>query len=195
MAQINLAPGTEYAGLLRKRRRRVWLASFAVSVLLLAAWGGLFVYEQRLIQVNQAVMQGLAGVESEITRLGDAGQRVTLFEGRTETLSTLLSRHISWEPLLRDLERLIPSGTVVNQLKVNIDEGEVEIAGQTSDLDVVAQTLASLVTLPSRESIFTSASLENSNRVQQETVPGSTAVHYEFSARLIFDREKLLYAQ
>lgn len=195
MAEINLAPGTEYAGLLRKRRRRVLWLTVAIAAAVLAAWGGLFIYEQQLIRRQQEVNQRLASVAAEITRLGEAAQRVTLFEGRTHALESLLVSHISWDPLLRDLERLLPAPVIVNRLKVNVEEGTVELAGETPDLDVVAQTLASLIATPARASLFTSGSLENSNRVPQENVPGDVAVRYEFGSTLTFDREKLHYAQ
>lgn len=195
MAEINLAPGTEYAGLLRKRRRRVLLLAAAIVVASLAIWGGLFIYEQQLIQNKQNVTQQLASVEAEITRLGDQAQRVTLFEGRTRALDSLLARHITWDPLLRDLERLLPAPTVVNRLKVNVDEGTVELIAETPDLDIIAQTLASLIAAPTHASLFTSGSLDNTSRVQQESAPGDAVVRYEFGSTLTFDREKLLYAQ
>lgn len=196
VAEINLAPGTEYAGLLRRRRRRVVLWTFLIGIVTAAAWGGLFIYQQQLIQEKRDADRRLSAVEAEITRLGDQGQRITLFENRLLAVDSLLSEHISWDPFLQDLERLLPPPAVVNRLEVNVGDNSAELSGQTPDLDIIAQTLASVISTPARPTIFTAANLENVNRVQQDSPEGEVlSVHYEFAAKLSFDSSKIRHGQ
>ncbi|MEK7556797.1 MAG: hypothetical protein AAB538_02355 [Patescibacteria group bacterium] len=196
MAEINLAPGSEYLGLVRKRRRRVYAWTFLIAAAVAVVWGGLFVYQQQLIQKKREVDRRLAAVEAEITRLGDQATRVTLFEGRLAAVDDLLSDHVTWDPFLQDLERLLPPPAIVTRIEVNVTEGKVELGGETPDIDTVSQTLASLASTPSRPTIFSSATLENVNRVQQDNIAGEAiSVRYEFAASLNFDTAKVRYGQ
>jgi len=73
---------------------------------------------------------------------------------------------------------------------------QVELAGQTPDLNSIAETLASLVSTASRPTIFTEATLENVTRVQQDDPQGQVVgVRYEFAAELVFDNTKVRYGQ
>lgn len=196
VAEINLAPGTEYLGVLQRRRRRVYVWTFLIAIIVAVIWGGLFIYQQQLIQEKRDVDRRLSAVEAEITRLGDQARRVTLFENRLRAVDDLLSEHLSWDPFLQDLERLLPPPAVMNRMEVNVTEAKVELSGETPDLDIISQTLASLVSTPARPTIFTSATLENVNRVQQDSSTGEVvSVRYEFAANLNFDSAKVRYGQ
>lgn len=196
MAEINLAPGTEYMGLLRKRRRRVVGIAILTGVVISAIWGGLFVFQQQLVQEKRTLDTRLASVEAEITRLGDQGKRVTLFEDRLTAVDGLLTSHMTWDPFLKDLERLLPAPAVINNLKVTVEGSAIELSGTSPDLDVVAQTLASLVAQTDHPSLFTSSVLENVNRVEEKSPQGETlAVRYEFAAQLHFDPNQIRYGQ
>lgn len=196
MAEINLAPGTEYLGLVRRRRRRVNGLSLLIAIGVAAVWGGFFVYQQQLVQQKRDLDHRLDTVEAEITRLGDQAKRVTLFESRLIAVDQLLTQHIAWDPFLKDLERLLPPPAIVNRIKVNAADGTVELAGETPDLDAIAATLASLVSRPNRPTLFTHAELENVSRAQQDNALGeAAAVRYEFGASLVFDPVKIRYGQ
>lgn len=196
MAEINLAPGSEYAGLLRKRRRRLHALAVLVSLGIALVWGGFFVFEQQLVQNQRELDSRLASVEAEITRLGDQGQRVTLFEKRLAAVDALLTRHITWDPFFQDLERLLPPPTLMSRLKAILHEGTLELTGVTPDLDIIAQTLASLVSSRERGTFFTSGTLQSVNRLQQENPAGEVvSVQYDFGATLTFDPKQLEYGR
>ncbi len=196
MAEINLAPGSEYAGLISKHRRRTYGLAIVIALLLAAVWGGLFVWQQQLIQNKRALERRLAAVEAEITRLGDQGERVTLFENRLIAVDHLLNQHVAWDPLLQDLERLLPPPVILNHLKIALSEGTLELAGETLDSDVIAQTLASVVSESTRPTIFTSAVLQSVSRLQQAGPAGEiTSVTYKFTADVAFDPSKLRYGR
>lgn len=196
MAEINLAPGTEYAGVVRHRRRRtLGLATLLIAVVAIV-WGGLFIYQQRLVQEKRDADRRLSAVEAEIARLGDQGKRVTLFENRLVAVDSLLTAHIAWDPFLQDLEKVLPPPALINRLKVSLEDGTIELTGETPDLDVVAQTLASLVSTSARPTIFTSGALQSVKRIEQENPAGEpVSVRYDFSADLTFDPSRLQYGR
>lgn len=196
MAEINLAPGSEYAGLIRKRRRRTYGLAILIALTLTLVWGGLFVWQQRLIRDRRDLDRRLAGIEAEITRLGDQGRRVTLFEQRLIATDNLLNQHVAWDPLLQDLEHLLPPPLIVNHLKVGLREGTIELAGETPDSDIIAQALASLVSQSTRPTIFTSGILQSVSRLEQANPAGEIiSVSYKFTANLVFDPSKLRYGR
>jgi Tfp pilus assembly protein PilN len=196
MAEINLAPGSEYLGLIRRRRRRTYLLATLLAVAVAATWGGLFVFQQRLTEEKRDISRRLSAVEAEVTRLGDQAKRVALFEQRLTAVDALLTQHIAWDPFLQDLERLLPPPAVVNRLDVSLRDDTIELAGETPDLDVIAQTLASLVSQPARPTIFNSAALENVSRLQENNPAGEVvSVRYQFGASLSFDSSALRYGQ
>lgn len=196
MAEINLAPGSEYLGLIRRRRRRAYLLAMLLLGGVAAAWGGLFVFEQRLVEAKRDIARRLSNVEGEITRLGDEAERVTLFEERLTAVDALLTQHIAWDPFLQDLERLLPSPAIVDRLDVSLRDDSIELEGETPDLDAIAQTLASLVSTPGRPTIFSSAVLENIGRLQDTGPTGEVvSVRYQFEAKLTFDSSQLRHGQ
>lgn len=196
MAEINLAPGSEYLGLVRKQRRRAYSLAIVIALALALGWGGLFVWQQQLIQDKRSLERRLAAIEAEITRLGDQAARVTLFEKRLIATDRLLNQHIAWDPLLQDIERLLPPPVVVNHFKVILRDGTVELAGETPDSDVIAQTLASLTSQNTRPTIFTSGILQSISRLQQLNPAGEVvSATYKFTADLTFDPSKLRYGR
>lgn len=196
MAEINLAPGTEYVALARKRRQRVYGIAVVLLIAIGVVWGGLFLVQQRLEQNKREVQSGLAGVEAEITRLGDEARRVELFADRLEGLAVLLDKHITWDPFLADLERLLPPPVVMDLVQVDVSQGNVSIQGTTPDVEQVAQTLASLVSGPGRLTLFPDAKLNGIVREEIVNEVGETvAATYNFAAELTLETEKIRYGQ
>lgn len=188
MAAINLAPGTEYLALARKRKRHLYVVTGALAIVLLGIWGGLFMFRQQVKGQEQEVDRRIAAIEAEITRLGEEADRIRLFEARLTELDILLDNHTTWDPLLRELERLLPPPIVLTGADVNAENGTIHVDGQTTDIDIVAQTLASLQSTPIRETIFSSANVSNIQRESSEnTETGEVSVSYKFVAEMSFN--------
>ncbi|MEX1111869.1 MAG: hypothetical protein WEC84_00240, partial [Candidatus Andersenbacteria bacterium] len=109
MPSINLAPGTQYIVEMRKRRRNLLLLSIVVVVLVGGVWGSLAWYHGSLIAKENEVDASIRTVNMEIAQLEEEAQRIVLFENRLVALDALLDRHITLDPLLGDLERLLPA--------------------------------------------------------------------------------------
>lgn len=196
MAEINLAPGTEFASLARRRRRRIFGLAALIVATILIIWGGLFLLKSNYIRQQREVEQQLTSVEAEILRLGEQGKRVKLFEERLLAIAGLLDTHIAWDPFLKDLERILPPPATITRLRVDAHNSLVELRGQTPDVDIVAQTLASLASTPTRPTIFTSVVLDGITRHEQRAQTGELiGAYYEFTAHLTVDNQKLKYGQ
>jgi Tfp pilus assembly protein PilN len=185
MAQINLAPGAQYVAAARQRRRALYIVIVVVALAAVAAWGGLaFLVQTSERQLEQATME-LVAVEGEIARLISESQRITLFERRLVAVSNLLDQHISWGPLLGELEKLLPPPTVLRTLQVENKSDVVAVEGTTPDIDVIAQTLASLTTSANRPTLFSAAHIDSILRQPETDGTGQqTGAHYNFSASL-----------
>ncbi|MBI3255957.1 MAG: PilN domain-containing protein [Candidatus Andersenbacteria bacterium] len=190
---INLAPGTQHIIALRARRQRLFMASAIIAAAILLVWGGLYIYQQQLLARQKDVASRVQAVNSEIANLDTDAQRIILFEERLADLGKLLDGHVSWNPLLSDIERLLPSTTTLTGLTVSLEGRKIAITGLTPDIDQVAVTLASLGTSPSHKTAFTSASISTISRRETRGDGGViTGAQYEFSAELTF-AEDILY--
>lgn len=196
MAAINLAPGTEYLALARKRRRRLYSITVVLAVALIAIWVGLFLFRQQVQGQEQDLDRRIAAMDAEIARLGDEADRIRLFEARLNELDVLIDNHLQWDVLLQELERLLPAPTVLTSAEANVDTKTLTLGGVTPDIDQVAQALASLKDAPTRQTIFSQASLGSIAR-QEEVNPDTEEVsaNYTFGASLTFDVESLRASQ
>jgi len=184
MAQINLAPGTAFIAAARRRQRTLYVIS-AVSVLaLVTIWGSLFLWESRVTQQRDAAAANLQKVKGELTLAGDGVTRIEEFEGRLLALDQLLDKHIELAPIFAEIERLLPSATVLTQIDANITDGKILIKGKTPAVDVVAQTLASMRDTPARATLFASASFSS---ITREAVRDGDGV--EVGTRYVFGAE------
>lgn len=188
MPSINLAPGTQYLIEERKRRRRITLLIVGIVIIVVSLTSGLWAYQKTLEERETGVDGRIRNVELEISKLDESVRRVVLFEERLAALDGLLDDHVTWNRFLGDLERLLPVETHVNKISINGRSGTAELGGETSDVDRVATTLASLVASPGRESIFTAAKLKNVQRKEEATPDALSAlVTYTFFIDLTFD--------
>lgn len=190
MATINLAPGTQYLALVRKRRRRLFLISFLLMIVLGGTWLGLLAYRNSLKTTERNLVDQLNRVETEIARLGSEGERVDLFEKRLAEVDQLLDSHFNWNVMFEEIQRLLPPPTQLTSTRISTDRGSLSLQGTTPDIDTVAQTIASLISSPEHPTIFTSTRLGDITRkeVSADAAAGTPGViTYEFSAELQFD--------
>lgn len=185
MAQINLAPQTQFAAAARRRRRVLYIIAAGVLVVLLLAWLVLFGLRQRAQAHVTAVDESIASLETEITRLGDDVDRVASFEGRLSALETLLDQHVTWTPLLQEFERLLPPAVTLTSLEVSEGGSTIRIGGIAPNLDDIAQLLASLESGSDRQTLFGDVSLQNTFREEQINDEGVVvSAHFVFNIRL-----------
>lgn len=185
---INLAPGTQQIVELRRRRQRLFIISAAVAGLTAVAWGILFLYHQQLVSREKTIQEHIDTVQRKITSLDTDAQRIIAFEERLSDLGSLLDAHVSWDPLLADIERLLPQTTVITSLDANIENKKIALTGVTPDVDQVALTLASLQNSSTHKTVFTSVAVSTISRNDSKAPDGSvTATSYGFSAELQFE--------
>jgi len=185
MAQINLAPGTQYAVAARKRRLKMYGLTALVVVIMVAVIGVLWMWQTSISQQLEEVEGNLRAVNSEIALASGAAREVELFEGRLNVLDNLLDSHVSWDPLWQELERLLPPPTVLKGVRAGVDERVVKVSGTTTDMDQLAQTLASLKDEEDRQTLFSEAKFGSTSRVEQKGADGELlGASYNFSAEL-----------
>lgn len=144
MAQINLAPGSQYLSVVRRRRRILYILAALIAVVTVSAGLLLKILVSQAEHEKQAVRQELYSVETRIAQASAEVKRVQLFERRLETLDELLNNHQTWTLYLQELERLLPPGTVLTYIQGSHAMGAVEFSGSAPSLDGIAQALASL---------------------------------------------------
>ena len=197
MPSINLAPGTQQVAAAQKRRRRLFMLTTLILLITAAAWGGVLLYQQQLGQQADAVQQQLRNVQTETARLADQADRVRVFEGRLSALGLLLDNHIDWEPILRSVESLVPTTVAFTRLTTNSQNGQLSLAGTTSDIDQVALSLASFLENEANQSVFSSGVLGGIDRKEvaaaEEGAPAT--VSYDFQIELTFQPSILTAAR
>lgn len=191
MATINLAPGSRYLVAARRQQQRLLLASGALALLLVGIWGGLYLTQRQLRKTQGVLHNQLASLNAQIEQLQPEAKRIVLFEGRLTVLDDLLNTHIDWNPLLADLEKFLLPTIVVGRVEMDSVKGVLTLTGSATDIDQVAQVVASLTNGPGHTTLFTQADLAN---VQEEVIAATNVAptkRYKFSLSLTFDPAKL----
>ena len=165
MAQINLAPGTQFIAAARRRRRALYLTGILLLLLVGVVWGGLYAWSGNLDEELQTQTVALEKLEAEITRAGETVDRIKAFESRLTALDALLDDHIDWAPVFAEIERLLPPATVITNLEVTNELQKISVQGNAPTVDAVAQTLASLRDTPARETLFSNIDVSGVSRV------------------------------
>lgn len=186
MATINLAPGTQYLAGIRRRRQSLFMLAGGVALATVVVWAGLFVWQQRAQQQFTEVQASVASIERRIVEAGPDVQRITLFEQRLGALENLLENHLSYGPILRELERLLPGPTVLQEISIDADLGSVTLIGVTPNVDEVAQTLASLSSDTGHPTLFKRVELGTVTRNEVSAPDGVVTTSYGFQANLEF---------
>lgn len=181
---INLIPEANYLLVAQRRRNIIFVITGLIVLVLLAVWGVLYWLQYQAGTSLAQAKEKLTAIETEIQNQKTVVQRIVLFDKRLTAYDHLLKQHVSWDPFLGEIERLLPPSTVLSRLFVQVDEGKADITGSTPVIDTLAQTLASLENRGGQQkTIFTSARFKD---VQQEVVPDGAST-YTFSASLEFD--------
>lgn len=191
MSSINLAPGTQY--IIVARRRRFRLYAIAVSIVLIFGIGGLglFVYKRTLQASSDGIKDKIAVTEKKIQSLHDEAVRISLFEQRLGDVSKLLDSHIGWEKIFADLERLLPGDTVLTRVSAASENNSLVVSGKTQNIDQIALTLASLLKDTAHPTVFTSGTVKTIQRENVDTAEGAAAPVYVFNMTLDFDNASL----
>jgi Tfp pilus assembly protein PilN len=183
---INLAPGTEYIIAARKRRTRLYLISVAIVVIFTIAYGVLFFYVQALEQKNTDIQAGISVASADLHKKNDIVIRVAEFEKRLTQTKALLDTHVYWESLFADLERLLPTDTVLTSFEAKSTDTTVSIQGTTPSIDAVAQAMASLSAGPAHASVFKNGIVKSVSRADQKNGE-VTSTRYSFVMTLEVD--------
>jgi Tfp pilus assembly protein PilN len=188
MATINLAPGTQYAVAARKRRGRLYITAAILAVGLLAVWGALFLMNSSLAAKQAQADSDARNIDLAIASAQNDAKRVVAFESRLTSLQGLLDQHIVWNPVFTDLERLLPPSVVLTSAIFNGTAGTIEFSGTTTDMDQVAQALASLRNQAQHQTLFIDGTVGSVERVETKATPDNPtpSVSYKFSASLTF---------
>lgn len=190
MPSINLAPGTEYIIAARRRRQRLYIIAVVIVVIFAIAFGVMFFIQQSLTNQNEALKGNIQTVEAQIQKSKTDATRVALFEKRLTETKTLLDQHVRWDQVFADLERLMPANTTLTGIDTGVDSSTVSVQGFTADMDVVAQTIASLSAGTNHVSMFSNGEVKEVTRVEQKNGDQTTA-GYTFTVILTIDQAKL----
>lgn len=190
MPSINLAPGTQY--IIAARKRRVRLYTIAVIILLVFAvvWGVLYTYHASLVLMNDDIEIDIKTTTAQIETLRADAVRVSLFEKRLVEVGQLLAMHVQWGPVFTDLERLLPSDTILTNLDAASETPTITVQGTTAQIDQVSLAIASLTAADAHPSVFTNGSVKNIQRQEQKNEEQVSAV-YTFTITLTFDPKTL----
>ncbi len=185
MATINLAPETRFLLEQKRKQRLLFFAAAGIVVVLLLIWGGLALTRSVVRGNLQDIQSEINSVETRISELDAVAKRIVLFERRSAALQKLLAGRISWDKVLKELERLLPAPTILNRLTLAAD-GTVEMEGNTPDLDTLAQTFASLKNTPSHVTLFQNSNLKGASKQEGGATPDQLG-GYRFTAQFSFD--------
>lgn len=192
MATINLAPGAQYLASIRRRRRFLIGLTTAIFLVTTLTWLGAYLYVKSIEGNIARAQTELQQLETQLAALKPDLDRIMLFEGRLTTLKTLLDNHISWVPLLAEIEKLLPPPIVLTTVTVQSDTGIVDVIGNAPDVDQIAQTLASLTAARQPAQLFTEGEILSAQRTQVSGSDGqAVGAEYRFTAKVHFDSHRL----
>lgn len=178
MTQINLAPDAQYIARVRQRKHILYILSGIIVAALIIVWTILMIMAQSLSSKDDSLTEQIGHLDTEIAQSQDKIHRIDLFERRLTAVDQLLQSRFAWSPVLQQLETLLPAPTVLSSIKGEAD-GAISLSGNTPNIDLVSQTMASLTT----STFFKSGTITKVSRNQpsgEEVAP----VTYSFSAGL-----------
>lgn len=185
---VNLVPGREHALAAQKRRRVLTAVAVVIALMTLVIWLIIFAVNSSALAAQKEAEDHLDSVKNEIEKLAEAARRVELFENRLASLNSLLDTHIQWDPLLLEIERLLPPPIQITDLEVKSEDGTLLLGGIAPDLDQLAQGLASLENSDNHSTLLSQARLETSFR-ETQTGENNEVVgqHYVFRVEYKFN--------
>lgn len=191
MPSINLAPGTQYLIIARKRRFRLYSIAVVIIVIFLIGGGGLYIYKTSLESESAKIVTQIEDMDQKIKSLHDDAMRVAFFEKRLTDTSQLLDSHIGWNAIFADLERLLPADTVFIDLNASSDNGNILVRGTTQNMDQVGLALASLTTSADHPTVFESGKISSIQRQAQKNEEAPAVILYSFDMILNFNKSVL----
>lgn len=192
MSSINLAPGTQYIMVARKRRIRLYTIAIIIIVIFGIGGLGLFAYTQTLQASSDDIKDQLVITEKKIQSLHDEAMRIALFEQRLGDVSKLLDSHIGWEKIFADLERLLPVDTVLTKVVAASEGNSIIVNGKTQNVDQIALTLASLIQDVNHPTVFTAGTVKTVQRENLDNAEGVSTPVYVFTMTLDFNNDALI---
>ncbi len=190
MPSINLAPGTQYIIAARKRRIRLYAIAIVLVIFFGLAWGSLYSYQQSLIKMDDDKQAQIKIADAQIQTLRADAVRVALFEKRLVEVKTLLDTHVRWASVFADLERLLPTDTVLTNFDAASNASTITVQGVTSQIDQVSLAIASLTATDAHPSVFQSGTVNSIQRQEQKN-GDQTSVLYIFTITLTFEPKTL----
>lgn len=187
MPSINLAPGTQYIISARKRRVRLYAIAILIVGIFALAWAGLYMYQASLTKTDEGIQQKIRTADAQIQTLHNEAVRVALFEKRLGEVKNLLDNHVRWNPIFTDLERLLPSDTVITNFDATSDSPTITVQGVTAQMDQVSVAVASLTAGGSQPSVFTGGSVKSIQRQESPVEGQAPTISYLFTLTLAFD--------
>ena len=191
MPSINLAPGTQYVIIARKRKIRLYAIAVGIIIIFLVGGGGLYFYVQSLQSSSDEIKNQITAVDQKIQALREDALRVAFFEKRLTDTSQLLSNHIGWNKVFADLERLLPADTVFTSFDASSSNSSITVKGTTQNIDQVGLALASLTKDVNHASLFEKGSVKTIQRQSQPGAEGASAILYAFDMMLEFNKNAL----
>lgn len=168
MAQINLAPGSQYIAIVRRRRRMLYVTAGLVAISAIIAGIVLSILVARAEKTEQSLNQELQSVESRIAQASEEVRRIQLFESRLTSVKNLLDNHKTWSAYLQEIERLLPLETILTTIQANHSSETINLVGSTISIDRAAESLASLQNQPvTHTTLFTSGTISNVEQTAQ----------------------------
>ena len=188
MAQINLAPGSQYILSARRRQRVLYGLTIVLAVITTATGIGLSFAVGQAQERQQAMQQELQSVETQIATASETVKKIQLFEQRLANLDQLLPNHRLWSLHLQEVERLLPPDTILTGLKGSHDTKTLELSGTASNIDSVAVALATLLSQePGHPTLFKDGTVNTVGRVAQTNPAGEViGQRYSFAMKLTF---------
>jgi Tfp pilus assembly protein PilN len=188
MAQINLAPGSQYVAVVRRRRRVLYGIAGGLAAVAIFTAVAVSVMVRSSESAEQSLREELKGVETQIAAASEEAKRIRLFDSRLNNVAQLLDKHQVWTPHLQELERLLPPDTLLKSLNGSHGDGTLELAGSTPNIDGVAVALANLANQPlSHTTLFSGGTITNVTREEQTGPAGEVlGARYVFKMNLTF---------
>ncbi len=144
MPKINLAQETVRNQLLARRRRLLHVVSISVLLLTLGVYGGAFYLVQQMRERVRVMNENVRVLDGELKKRREDVGEIVAFRKRLQSVRWMLEHHVSWIPLLDELERLlIPQATLLS-LEGNIKTTELLAAVRVPTIEAGADLIASL---------------------------------------------------
>lgn len=188
MPKINLAQEAFRNELTARRRRMVYWLSILVLLLVLGAYGGVFLLASGVQADRDDVERDIAALQSQLNDRKEDVKQIIAFRNRLKILRSALSTHVQWTNLLSELERLVTPQAVFQGLEGTVRDKVIKASVAVPSIDAAADLVASLQNkMAVNETPFTNVTPVSLAAVEQQSaVSGSTPTIIGYSMVLGF---------